>query len=80
MYPSIAGGHWYLSHSVRRQLRVDPSESVSNNLVVRLVGGAITIAVDKEFSNVGLIVAAIVLLNVGAIPLIMCELGMLRIM
>lgn len=47
---------------------------------MRLVGGAIVIALESHPSNIGLIVAALVLLNVGVIPLIVSNQGLLRIM
>ena len=48
--------------------------------VVRLAGGAIIIVLEQHPSSIGLIVAAIILLNVGAIPLIIANLGQVRIM
>lgn len=47
---------------------------------MRLVGGAITIALERDSANVGLLVAAMILLNVGVVPLIMSTLGMLRVL
>ena len=38
-----------------------------------------TIGMEKDQGNIGLIIAAIILLNVGAIPLVVAELGMIRI-
>jgi hypothetical protein len=46
---------------------------------VRVAGGPIVIALEKDPSNVGLIIAAIVLLNVGAVPLIVAMSGFFRI-
>ena len=48
--------------------------------LMRLAGGAITIALEDHSRDIGLYVAAIVLLNVGAIPLIVANLGQVRIM
>ncbi|CAH0053687.1 unnamed protein product [Clonostachys solani] len=47
--------------------------------LIRLVGGPIVIALGNDPSNIGLIVAAIVLLNVGTIPLIVSMSGFFRI-
>ena len=48
--------------------------------LMRLVGGAITIALEDRSGDIGLYIAAIVLLNVGAIPLIVANLGQIRLM
>jgi hypothetical protein len=45
-----------------------------------LVGGAITIALEDKPRDIGLIIGAVVLLNVGAIPLIVANQGQIRIM
>lgn len=47
---------------------------------VRLAGGPIIIALEKNPDNLGLIIAAVILLNVGVIPLIVADLGLTRIM
>ncbi|PNY24326.1 Uncharacterized protein TCAP_05734 [Tolypocladium capitatum] len=47
---------------------------------VRLAGGPIIIALEKNPDNLGLIIAAIILLNVGVIPLIVADLGLTRVM
>lgn len=47
--------------------------------IMRLAGGPIIIAVENYPSSVGLIIAALILLNVGTIPLIVVNLGLLRI-
>ncbi|CAG9983615.1 unnamed protein product [Clonostachys byssicola] len=47
--------------------------------LMRVAGGPIVIALEKDQSNVGLIIAAIVLLNVGAVPLIVAMSGFFRI-
>ena len=47
---------------------------------MRLVGGIITILAEKKKDNIGLFIAAIVLLNVGVVPLIIADLGLTRIM
>ena len=47
---------------------------------MRLAGGPIIIALEKDPNNIGLIIAALVLLNVGVIPLIVADLGLTRIM
>ena len=58
------------------------SRSFANAAVVkvRLVGGPILIALQYDASNEGLYIAAIILLNVGAIPLIATNLGFARAM
>lgn len=48
--------------------------------LMRLVGGAITIVLEERQKDIGLYVAAIVLLNVGAIPLVVANLGQIRLM
>ncbi|KAH7002593.1 hypothetical protein EDB80DRAFT_894600 [Ilyonectria destructans] len=47
--------------------------------IVRLVGGIITIVLESNPSNVGLIIATTVLLNVGIIPLLLSLIGIVRI-
>ncbi|POR37946.1 Uncharacterized protein TPAR_01857, partial [Tolypocladium paradoxum] len=47
--------------------------------LMRLAGGPIIIALEKNPDNLGLIIAAIVLLNVGVIPLIVADLGLTRV-
>lgn len=47
---------------------------------MRLVGGIITILTEKKKDNIGLFIAALVLLNVGVVPLIIADLGLTRIM
>ncbi|VUC36210.1 unnamed protein product [Clonostachys rosea] len=47
--------------------------------LIRLAGGPIVIALGNQPSNIGLIVAAIVLLNVGTIPLLVSMSGFFRI-
>ncbi|KND94044.1 hypothetical protein TOPH_00926 [Tolypocladium ophioglossoides CBS 100239] len=47
--------------------------------LMRLAGGAIIIALEKDPDNLGLIIAAIILLNVGVIPLIVADLGLTRV-
>jgi hypothetical protein len=48
------------------------SLSISNKLVlVRLIGGAMVLATYHDLSNRGLIIGAIVLTNLGLVPLIM---------
>ncbi|KAF2718133.1 hypothetical protein K431DRAFT_254080 [Polychaeton citri CBS 116435] len=46
---------------------------------MRLAGGAISISLEHQSPNVGLVVAAIVLSNVGVIPLLVQTFGLLRI-
>jgi hypothetical protein len=50
------------------------------NHQVRLAGGPLVIALQNDKTNIGLYVAALVLLNVGAIPLIVALSGFVRIM
>lgn len=47
---------------------------------VRLAGGIVTILAEKEQDNIGLFIAALILLNVGVVPLIIADLGLTRIM
>ena len=47
---------------------------------VRLVGGPILIALQYDETSKGLAIAAIILLNIGAIPLIATNLGFVRAM
>jgi hypothetical protein len=44
---------------------------------VRLVGGIIVIVLSSKQENIGLIIAAIVLLNVGIIPLLISTVGLI---
>lgn len=53
--------------------------AVANYRQVRLVGGIITIVLESNPSNVGLIIATTVLLNVGIIPLLLSLIGIVRI-
>ena len=52
----------------------------SNMFSVRLAGGPVIIALENNHQSIGLYVAAVILLNVGAIPLIIGTLGFIRIM
>ena len=47
--------------------------------LMRLAGGIVTIFQDRDQHNAGLVIAAVILLNVGAIPLIVATLGQMRI-
>lgn len=53
--------------------------AVANYRQVRLVGGIITIVLESNRSNIGLIIATTVLLNVGIIPLLLSLIGIVRI-
>jgi hypothetical protein len=46
---------------------------------VRLVGAILIIVEEKKPGNTGLIIATIVLLNVGLVPLIIAFLGVIRL-
>lgn len=46
--------------------------------LIRLAGGIVTIVFEKK-PSIGLFIAALVLLNVGAIPLLVATLGQIRI-
>ncbi|KAM3500395.1 hypothetical protein MY10362_006433 [Beauveria mimosiformis] len=46
---------------------------------VRLAGGIVTIIAEKQPSNTGLWIAALILLNVGVVPLIVANLGLTRL-
>lgn len=48
-------------------------------ILVRLLGGIIVIVLASEPTNYGLNVTAIVLLNVGLIPLIVTTLSLVRL-
>lgn len=47
---------------------------------MRLVGGILTIVYETKKDNIGVYIAALVMLNVGVIPLIISNLGLTRIM
>lgn len=47
---------------------------------MRPAGGPVIIALENHPNNIGLYVAAIILLNVGVIPLIVATLGLMCIM
>lgn len=47
---------------------------------MRLVGGILTIVYETQKDNTGVYIAALVMLNVGVIPLIISNLGLTRIM
>ncbi|UNI20250.1 hypothetical protein JDV02_006353 [Purpureocillium takamizusanense] len=47
--------------------------------LMRLAGGPVIIALEKNPESLGLIIAAIILLNVGVIPLIVADLGLTRV-
>jgi len=46
---------------------------------VRLAGGPLVVALQKDPTNVGLAIAAIICLNVGVVPLVIAASGFLRI-
>lgn len=62
----------------------NPHPSITKKLTlviaVRLAGGIITIIAEKQKSNTGLFIAALVILNVGVVPLIVANLGLTRLM
>ncbi|ATY64473.1 hypothetical protein A9K55_004649 [Cordyceps militaris] len=45
----------------------------------RLAGGIVTILAEKQPDNTGLWIAALILLNVGVVPLIVADLGLTRL-
>ncbi|KAJ2955193.1 hypothetical protein NQ176_g11414 [Zarea fungicola] len=45
----------------------------------RLAGGIVTIIAEKQPNNIGLFISAIILLNVGVVPLIVANLGLTRL-
>lgn len=53
---------------------------MSNTRIVRLAGGIVTILAEKQPETTGLWIAALILLNVGVVPLIVASLGMTRLM
>jgi hypothetical protein len=46
---------------------------------VRLAGGLVVLALQSD-ANVGLAIAALILLNVGLVPLIVVTVGLIRLM
>lgn len=48
--------------------------------LVRLAGGIVTIIAEKQIESQGLWIAALILLNVGVVPLIVADLGLTRLM
>ena len=78
------GWHGILSSpflSVRSTAFFLPNCQVGANdtFQVRLVGGVIVIALSSNPNNIGLIISALVLLNVGVIPLIISAVGLIRL-
>jgi len=69
--------------SLRKELLRDP-ESIAQLLTryvpVRLIGGPLVIAIPHDLENIGLIVTAIVFLNIGVFPLLVSTMGIFRIM
>lgn len=51
----------------------------TNADLVRLAGGIVTILAEKKPGNTGLWIAALILLNVGVVPLIVADLGLTRL-
>lgn len=47
--------------------------------IVRLAGGPVVLALQSNDTNVGLIIAALILLNMGLIPLLIATLGIIRL-
>jgi hypothetical protein len=54
-------------------------DDANANCQVRLAGGIIVIALSSNPDNIGLTIGAIVLLNVGVIPLIISTVGLIRL-
>lgn len=50
------------------------------HVIVRLAGGPVVLALPSDNTRVGLVVAALILLNVGLIPLLVTTLGLIRLM
>jgi hypothetical protein len=48
--------------------------------LVRIAGGVVTILLENDPSSVGLIMADVILLGVGVIPLMASTIGLIRIM
>lgn len=70
-----------LQPKYERLSKVTVAEAVTLiQTAVRFVGGIITIVAEKKKDNIGLFIAALVLLNVGVVPLIIADLGLTRIM
>jgi hypothetical protein len=52
----------------------------ANGILVRVASGVVTILYERKPADVGILIAAIILLGVGVMPLIAVTIGMLRIM
>lgn len=64
---------------ILKKKKKNPSTKSNSVLeIVRLAGGPVTIALEQK-PSIGLYVAAIILLNVGVVPLIIATLGYVRI-
>jgi len=49
-------------------------------VIVRLAGGPVVLALENDTTSLGLIIAALILLNVGLIPLLVTTFGIIRLM
>jgi hypothetical protein len=74
--PEWRGFPLYPSRSVSLPIHIN---SIAYSCIVRLSGGIVVICFEHK-NSVGLIIAALVLLNVGVVPLIIESLGFLRLM
>ncbi|KAE9364262.1 hypothetical protein N431DRAFT_104402 [Stipitochalara longipes BDJ] len=48
--------------------------------MMRLAGGPVVLALQNNDTSIGLVIAALILLNVGLIPLLVTTLGIIRLM
>jgi hypothetical protein len=65
------------SHSPKSLSSSHPQMLMS--ATVRLAGGLVVLALQSD-ANVGLAIAALILLNVGLVPLIVVTVGLIRLM
>lgn len=61
-----------------RYQRREKQERLTHRLV-RLAGGIVTILAERKPGSTGLWIAALILLNVGVVPLIVADLGLTRL-
>ncbi len=50
------------------------------HVIVRLTGGPVVLALQSDKTRIGLVIAALILLNVGLIPLLVTTVGLIRLM
>jgi hypothetical protein len=57
-----------------------PHPQTLMSAIVRLAGGPVVLVVQSNVTNEGLAIAALILLNVGLVPLLVTTLGLIRLM